>query len=957
MMKKFPTISTRCNPTTTHKLGRSLQMAKAKGKYDAQTVKDAATGQWLEILASVCSIDPQLLNKKGHPCPKCSGTDRFSLVDEDRGAVICRKCFDTKNGDGFSAIQWMNGCTFPESIELVAKHLGLKATKRQKAKPDDNLEWKEWNETLAAMWCGQHKKGVTPQAMLDAGARLASYKGSTMVFALPHHAPGEPEPVGYTIFSAAGGKIQSFANNKVDYKKSIITGGSKSGAMNKSALDRLLVEGMVEVVWKVEGPPDMMALHSIIPEDLKDRHVVFCNASGCHENPGWMPSICKGKKARVVGDADKPGQDGAEVWTVAIAQEASEVRNVQLPYQIKEKEGEDLRDWINEGHTYDDLLRLVEQTPKFNMPSKDPNAVDKSNFDVDTLKERNLLKRLKLEVIGQDSREQIRIHSYYHQRDFTLNGTAHRLSYPELLRIGGRPVKSFVSRKDDPEDRDSIRLADVRDAILLLTGYLPIEEGEIREAGVWRGQSLDGAQSDTIILVGAKEAAKWNGDQILHRVDTPRMEGVICDFSEKTTWYDHSALADYCQRAKDRGWCTEVISQMNELFGRWRWSGGFDHELTTGLVMSTWIQTLWNWRPMVVVTGASDAGKSMLFEALGGTKSGSSGLFGNLVISSSQSSEAGIRQKILQSGKVVLLDEWDSTKERERENLLKTFRTASRGQKMLKGTANQKGTEFSLRHIIWLAGVDSGMQEQADTNRYIRMELRLPVKEKRGQLRLPSERQLIELGQKSLAIGIVHGMAAVSLSGELEGYQVEDVSDRITRNYSVPASIMAIAMGGGAAEAQMMIDNFTKKVADDEDEQGRPDQVELLDDILSSVINPGRGELKPVSMLLWPWENWTENLKELEAHGIALERDVDGASPKYTLFLGYGCLSKILLKNTAWQNRRLKHLLERCEGAGSKQKRMAGKKARVVAIPWDYIEKHFRPSEAEDVTMADVDSF
>jgi len=81
---------------------------------DAATVKRQAESRWLEILKAA-GLPTELLDGRGHPCPKCDGTDRFTVFgDVDlTGGAMCRQCFNEKNGDGLSVIQWLRGCSFP----------------------------------------------------------------------------------------------------------------------------------------------------------------------------------------------------------------------------------------------------------------------------------------------------------------------------------------------------------------------------------------------------------------------------------------------------------------------------------------------------------------------------------------------------------------------------------------------------------------------------------------------------------------------------------------------------------------------------------------------------------------------------------------------------------------------------------------------------------------------------
>ena len=93
-------------------------------------IKRAAAGHELEMLTSVAGIPTDVLDGKGHPCPRCGGNDRFSLVDRDDGAVLCRKCFAQGNGDWLAATMWHRGMTLPEAIAAAAEHLGVGSKKK-----------------------------------------------------------------------------------------------------------------------------------------------------------------------------------------------------------------------------------------------------------------------------------------------------------------------------------------------------------------------------------------------------------------------------------------------------------------------------------------------------------------------------------------------------------------------------------------------------------------------------------------------------------------------------------------------------------------------------------------------------------------------------------------------------------------------------------------------------------
>jgi hypothetical protein len=95
---------------------------------DGDDIKRRATGRWLQIYQSLLGLTAEQLDPGRHgPCPMCGGTDRFrarNSVAED-GALYCNKCFHDGARDGFAAVMWMTGCTFPEALRRVADCLGL----------------------------------------------------------------------------------------------------------------------------------------------------------------------------------------------------------------------------------------------------------------------------------------------------------------------------------------------------------------------------------------------------------------------------------------------------------------------------------------------------------------------------------------------------------------------------------------------------------------------------------------------------------------------------------------------------------------------------------------------------------------------------------------------------------------------------------------------------------------
>ncbi len=224
--------------------------------------------------------------------------------------------------------------------------------------PAEHLAFMPWSLPLVQLWC-RHKPGVTPEAVQAAGGRLARYRDQYTVVALPIYGPAltQAEPVGWVLWNSNGkelpiyhGKNKATGESKIFWKKMKTTGGSEAGLLGRHSLERIHASDPAgQIVWKVEGPTDLLALWSIIPPEKRDRHLIITNAGGSNQHPlSWMAQVFAGRLVAVIHDADEPGQAGALRWAHWAAKVAGEVRLVRLPYEVKADHGNDLRDWITE---------------------------------------------------------------------------------------------------------------------------------------------------------------------------------------------------------------------------------------------------------------------------------------------------------------------------------------------------------------------------------------------------------------------------------------------------------------------------------------------------------------------------------------------------------------------------------------------------------------------------------
>ena len=344
------------------------------GRYDIEAVKRAASGRWVEIISSIGSISADLLDSRHHPCPKpeCSAkTDGFRAFDDvaETGGVICNQCFNRDNNDGFKTLQWLTGKKFGEVLAEVAERVGIEPEKSKKKgrKLGPPLPW---SDLLAATWC-LSKKPISVSGLKACHAEMRTLDncghGQHTVIALPVHGEDLQTVTSHTFYKASGGAIEEFEWNKKTQKYDVTkqlkvcneTGG-KSGVIGP-------VEKFeaANVVWKTEGPPDLLALLSF--DGLPDDHTAITNMSGANETPfRWLMERLAEKSFYIVPDSDDPGEKGAAKWANAAAEFAREVRIVRIP----EADGiKDLRDWLAAGHTLEELLHLASESP---IHDKDP---------------------------------------------------------------------------------------------------------------------------------------------------------------------------------------------------------------------------------------------------------------------------------------------------------------------------------------------------------------------------------------------------------------------------------------------------------------------------------------------------------------------------------------------------------------------------------------------------------
>jgi len=261
--------------------------------------KRAAAGRWPEILAALGGIPSDILDGNHHPCPKCGGTDRFRLIDDAAGSLYCNKCFCGKNGDGYAALQWLCGWTFPETIKAVASHLGVTGHANGNGKPEivTTYDYRDATGDLVFQVCRLDPKSFRQRRPKFDGGWEWNTKGCPkLLYRLPE-----------------------------------------------------LLAKPDAVVYVAEGEKDCDNL-------FKLGLTATCNAMGAGKWRKEHAERLRGRAVVVLPDNDQPGQEHARQVLESLQRVAAKVAVVELP-GLPEKG--DVSDWLAAGHTVDEMQALA----------------------------------------------------------------------------------------------------------------------------------------------------------------------------------------------------------------------------------------------------------------------------------------------------------------------------------------------------------------------------------------------------------------------------------------------------------------------------------------------------------------------------------------------------------------------------------------------------------------------
>ncbi|MGE0536746.1 MAG: hypothetical protein AB7O68_17375 [Pirellulales bacterium] len=253
----------------------------------------------------------------------------------------------------------LRDCANPISIATaVAKHSPLAAVTRLPRKALTNARLGAWCTTKPGITVEGARALIPwpcrwPVKTAERGFSCLAFEGRDTI-------TGATEAL---VLYRSSGKSFPATTNLLERKTHLVR-GSRDSWLWPGTPEQLAA---AEVVVKVEGPTDLLALQPLLPAGW----TVVTNMCGASASPERLDlQFLAGKKVFVIGDTDTAGQKGARRFAEAFAAAGAEVLLVKLPYEVADSHGKDLRDWVAEGHTFAELQELIGAAERVEAPQE-----------------------------------------------------------------------------------------------------------------------------------------------------------------------------------------------------------------------------------------------------------------------------------------------------------------------------------------------------------------------------------------------------------------------------------------------------------------------------------------------------------------------------------------------------------------------------------------------------------
>jgi len=246
------------------------------------------------------------------------------------------------------------------------------------------------------------------------------------------------------------------------------------------------------------------------------------------------------------------------------------------------------------------------------------------------------------------------------------------------------------------------------------------------------------------------------------------------------------------------------------------------------------VQSIWPIRPQVAVCGDTASGKSTL------VKNVIMPLTGRIGAEMSAPTEAGVRQMIRTTSRVMVIDEFDTASQQPK--ILELIRNNTLGGTVIKGRSDANLPNiYNLNHVFFCFGISFPLHARPDRNRFIVLNLRdIP----KGECRIMPARsaeKMSDLRQKILAFHLRRHADIVEMHRRL--CSIEFLEPRTLQIYALPVAVLAVACSWPLDEAKEFLNAvLSKQVEDLEDVRLDGDKAKvMLRQILYNTVRLPKG--------------------------------------------------------------------------------------------------------------------
>lgn len=835
--------------------------------------KEVSRGREKEILISVGGADPEWFDGVGRPCPKCcEGNDRFCWRDETK-SFFCRHCFSSgSHPDLIGSLAWLKNIEDKAAAKEILRFCGIDPDNKPK-KSKVQKSWSQMKDTKYAQNMGVYWSADTPpiveSAMREAGVLGKIYNG-TNAFAFPVCGPKNKrqpmskqnsEIIGATLYPLMSiGKMEVWNPRTKSYEgqRSITVNKYKDSGVGIIGPWEKLLDEKIHTVIKCEGTTDMLAANSVLRD--VEGYVAVSNSCGAVATPPkWFAKLLEGKKVFIIHDNDEAGKKGVKKWLTALAPKS----RVSVPEFLQP--GMDLRDYLQTHSANEFLAFLKNQSADMEAPEVVPPSVDgpgteesPADGDPDDTDAEKILSDLTLDVLYENEKGDIAIYCYSTRKSRVITSLS-RMQPVDFEQLIGERATQMIS--NDPE-MGQYHVNQVKTAIALTAANLPVANDiEKRGRGIWR------STSGKIVLCNGRHLSIWDdGSFSMHM--SPRHEDSLYELTS-VDWYSHEEMEHLCVQAMDVQFRRDAFLRLEKWLEQWTWSTNTAPNLISSLVVATMMQAVWRWRPMVSVIGPSDTGKSTLLDFLASENQDC--VFGKAMsFRTNDTTKAGVTQGVGANLPSICIDEWDTHKQKVQEPIMTAIRGSSGGGASKRGSSVHRGVEQRLQHIFWLAGIYNNIEKDADKNRFIQLELRVPTPEKHSRFQMIAPAEAHEIGKKLYASVAVSATRAIELQAVLEKIKIPGFDPRILRNLSVPAAVAAAVMGYSEDDAGKRLEEFAHSFDNDESVDVKPLHEVIVGEILDIQVYLGPADTRSFADLISNPANRESYRNAIEAKGAKL---------------------------------------------------------------------------------------